>query len=105
MKLADASQRCPMLLRVGKAPVTPVPPQLVAEVLDTVGLCLGTNFALRGVERERGRRRGGGEGSCLCPSYIELLTATLCTTYGKSKNDKTEQKEQKEPRCAEITRV
>lgn len=86
-----------MLLRVGNATVTPVPPQLVAEVLDAVGLCLRTNFALRrensrGEERTleeiRGENRKGGErtgegrreeGSCLCRTYIEPLTATLLT--------------------------
>lgn len=42
-----------MLLRIGDLPVAPVPPQLVAEVLYAVGLCLRTDFTLRGEQRSK----------------------------------------------------
>lgn len=53
LELADPSQRRPMLLRIGDPPVAPVPPQLVAEVLHTVGLCLRTDFTLREEQRSK----------------------------------------------------
>lgn len=53
LELSDPSQRRPMLLRIGDPPVAPVPPQLVAEVLHAVGLCLRTDFTLGG-EQSRG---------------------------------------------------
>ena len=48
-----------MLLRVADAAVAAVTPQLVAEVLNAVGLCLRANFALKG--RRRGEERRGEE--------------------------------------------
>lgn len=54
LELADASERGAVLLRVGDAAVAAVPPQLVAQVLDTVGLGLRTHFPLSR-ERERAR--------------------------------------------------
>lgn len=50
-----------MLLRICNTAVTPVPPQLVAEVLDTVSLCLRTYFALRGEEKEKEKEERRGE--------------------------------------------
>ncbi len=82
LKLADTSQCCPMLLRVGNAAVTPVPPQLVAEVLNTVSLRLRTNLALRRERREQerwGEERRGEERIHVCWTYIEPFTASLLT--------------------------